>query len=184
MTPRSHAWLIFALALPAAGCVSRPADQTRGQVVDELQKELINPPGTEQIYRTWQYSQGVRAGRTLWVSGQVGVDSETGEIPDDAESQSRLALQNLENVISEAGGSMSDIVELVTYHTDMREFETFAGVKSEFFPEGFPAWTAVGVTALVDPRARVEVRATVVIGSGPALEEPLDEDDPAPETGT
>jgi reactive intermediate/imine deaminase len=155
-----------------------------GTAADELQKELINPPGSEDIYRTWQFSQGVRSGRMLWVSGQLGVDAETGTVPEDVESQARLALRNLEGVISEAGGSLSDVVELVTYHTDMREFETFARVKQEFFREGFPAWTAVGVAALAEPRFKIEVRATAVIGSGPAIQEPLEEDESAPLTDT
>ena len=174
---------VLALAVLAAGCTPRAAEEPLA-AVDELQKELINPPGSEEIYRTWQRSQGVRSGRMLWVSGQVGIDPETGTVPEDVESQARFALRNLEGVIAEAGGSLSDVVELVTYHTDMREFEAFARVKGEFFTEGYPAWTAVGVTALADPRFRVEVRGTVVIGSGPALEEPLEEDEPAAPTGT
>jgi len=174
---------VLTMAAIAAGCTPRPVDR-EASAVDELQKELINPPGSEEIYRHWQFSQGVRSGRMLWVSGQVGVDPATGTVPADLETQARLALRNLEGVISEAGGSLSDVVELVTYHTDMRDFETFARVKGEFFTEGFPAWTAVGVAALGDPRFKIEVRATVVIGSGPALEEPLEEDEPEPATGT
>ncbi len=180
---RLHALLPLAAMLLLFGCTPRAADDA-GQVVDELQKELINPPGTEDVYRNWQYSQGVRSGRTIWVSGQVGYDPETGEVPDSLEAQARLAFRHLEDVIAEAGGSLSDVVELVTYHTDMRDLEAFAAVKREFFTEGYPAWTAVGVTALADPRCRVEIRATAVIGSGPALEEPLEEDDSQPDTGT
>lgn len=180
--PGRLAWLLLAAAALAAGCTRRPAEEA--VAVDELQKELINPPGSEEIYRTWQFSQGVRSGRMLWVSGQVGVDPESGTVPEDVEAQARFALRHLEGVIAEAGGSLSDVVELVTYHTDMREFEAFSRVKQEFFTEGFPAWTAVGVAALGDPRFKIEVRATVVIGSGPALEEPLEEDEPGPPTGT
>jgi enamine deaminase RidA (YjgF/YER057c/UK114 family) len=75
-------------------------------------------------------------------------------------------------------------VEIVSYHTDMREFPAFARVKSEYFVDGFPAWSAVGVTALIDPRARIEIRATVVIGSGPAIEEPLEEEESVPQAET
>lgn len=173
----------LALALLAGACTPRPADETPA-AVDEMQKELINPPGSEEIYRAWGFSQGVRSGRTLWVSGQVGVDPATGTVPEDVESQARFALRNLEGVIAEAGGSLSDVVELVSYHTDMRELEAFIRVKGEFFTEGHPAWTAVGVAALADARLRVEVRATAVIGSGPAIGEPLDEEEPAPPAGT
>lgn len=184
-TIRTCASRITALALAAiaAGCTSRPAEEPLA-AVDELQKELINPPGSEEIYRTRQLSQGVRSGRLLWVSGQVGIDPESGDVPEDVETQARFALRHLESVIAEAGGSLTDVVELVSYHTDMRELAAFERVKAEFFTEGHPAWTVVGVAALADPRFRIEVRATAVLGSGPALEEPLEEDEPATQTGT
>jgi enamine deaminase RidA (YjgF/YER057c/UK114 family) len=82
------------------------------------------------------------------------------------EAQSRLAFQNLQKVISEAGGSLEDVVELVTFHTSMADMKVFSKVKSEFFPENYPAWTAVGVTELALPSLLIEVRATAVIGSG------------------
>jgi reactive intermediate/imine deaminase len=186
MTPRLRRRTIAALVCTAmacgalAGCGSR-AHRT-SDAPDALQKVLVNPPGSEETYHTWQYSQGVRSGHTLWVSGQVGYDPDTGEVPDDVEAQCRFALQNLEDVIEEAGGTLDDVVELVTYHTDMKDFPVFEKVKEEFFESGYPAWTAVGVTALADPALKIEVRATVVIGSGPAKEEP--EEDSAPGTDT
>jgi len=127
----------------------------------------INPPGTEKIYRTMQFSQGVRVGNTMWVSGQVGM-GEDGTIGEGIEAQARLAFQNLERVLTEAGGSLKDIVDLVTFHTSMKDIRGFMKVKSEFIPEKYPAWTAVGVTELVLPQLLVEVRATAVIGSGSA----------------
>ena len=60
---------------------------------------------------------------------------------------------------------MRDVVELVTYHVDP-DFGTFGRVKDEFFPKDYPAWTALGVTALALPALKVEVRATAVIGAG------------------
>ena len=135
---------VLALAVLAAGCTPRAAEEPLA-AVDELQKELINPPGSEEIYRTWQLSQGVRSGRMLWVSGQVGIDPETGTVPEDVESQARFALRNLEGVIAEAGGSLSDVVELVTYHTDMREFEAFARRRASSSPRATrrgPRWAS------------------------------------------
>ena len=58
------------------------------------------------------------------------------------------------------------MVELITYHLSMDDLHTFAAVKAEFFPENFPAWTVVGVTALALPELLVEVKSTAVIGSG------------------
>jgi enamine deaminase RidA (YjgF/YER057c/UK114 family) len=127
----------------------------------------INPPGTEKIYKTMQFSQGVRVGNIMWVSGQVGM-GEDGTIGEGIEAQARLAFQNLKRVLTEAGGSLADIVDLVTFHTFMKDIRGFMRVKSEFIPDKYPAWTAVGVTELVLPQLLVEVRATAVIGSGAA----------------
>jgi enamine deaminase RidA (YjgF/YER057c/UK114 family) len=128
-------------------------------------KELVNPEGTEKIYKTMQFSQAVRVGDTVWVSGQVGVD-ETFNIAEGIEAQAILAFQNLRRIVEAAGGSMGDIVELVTYHKSMKEIGAFSKVKAEFIPKDYPAWTAVGISELVLPGLLVEIRATVKIGSG------------------
>ena len=128
-------------------------------------KVLINPPGTEKTYERLQFSQAVRAGNMVWVSGQVGID-ETAKAADGIEAQARAAFANLKHVLAEAGASMEDIVELVSYHTTMKGIGKFLKVKVEFIPSDFPAWTAVGVTELVMPELLCEIRATAVIGSG------------------
>jgi enamine deaminase RidA (YjgF/YER057c/UK114 family) len=132
---------------------------------EKRKKELINPPGTEMVYKRMQFSQAVRAGDTVWVSGQVGMD-EKGAVAEGIENQARLAFQNLKRVLSEAGASLADVVELVTFHTSMVEIRGFAKVKAEFIPDNFPAWTAIGIKELVMPQLLVEIRATAVVGSG------------------
>lgn len=128
---------------------------------------LINPPGTEEFYNTWQFSQANRVGDILWVAGQIGIDK-NGQPGATVEQQTRLAFNNLETVLAEAGGSLADVVELVSYHLSMDDLLTFATVKSEFFREDYPAWTVVGVTALALPELLIEVKATAVIGGGAA----------------
>jgi enamine deaminase RidA (YjgF/YER057c/UK114 family) len=127
-------------------------------------RQLINPTGTELIYQSMQFSQAVRVDDTMWVSGQVGMDEQL-HMGEGLDAQARQAFRNLERVLVAAGASLADVVELVTYHTDMDRFSDFARVKSEFFPKDYPAWTAVGVKALVMPGLLVEIRATAVIGS-------------------
>ena len=131
----------------------------------EKKKILVNPPGTEQIYKRMQFSQAVRVGDVVWVSGQVGMD-ELGTVGEGIDAQSRLAFKNLERVLAEAGASLADVVELITFHTAMSDIRGFSKVKAGFIPENFPAWTAVGVKELVMPQLLVEIRATAVIGSG------------------
>ena len=126
---------------------------------------LINPEGTEFIYNTLKFSQAVRVDNTVRVSGQVGMD-EKGAVGETIEGQARMAFQNLKKVLNEAGASMDDIVELVTYHTTMKDMKIFGKVKSEFITDNYPAWTAVGVTELVLPQLKLEIRAVAVVGSG------------------
>jgi enamine deaminase RidA (YjgF/YER057c/UK114 family) len=128
-------------------------------------QQLINPPGTELVYEKMQFSQAVRVGDTLWVSGQTGTD-ENWKAAEGIENQARLAFQGLERVIQAAGGTLDDIVELVTYHTSMKDIRGFSKVKAEFIQADYSAWTAVGVTELVMPGLLVEIKATAVIGSG------------------
>lgn len=135
------------------------------QNTSERKKILVNPPGTEQIYKRMQFSQAVLVGDLVWVSGQVGMD-EQGTVGDGIDAQARLAFKNLERVLAEAGASLADVVELITFHTSMSDIRGFSKVKAGFIPEDFPAWTAVGVKELVMPQLLVEVRATAVIGCG------------------
>ena len=130
-------------------------------------KALINPPGTEEIYKRMKFSQAVRVGDTVWVSGQVGMD-EKGSVGEGIDAQARLAFKNLEHVLAEAGASLADVVDLMTFHTSMADIRGFSKVKAEFIPENYPAWTAVGVTELVMPQLLVEIKAIAVIGSGKA----------------
>jgi len=141
------------------------SEQTTEADASDGRKTLVNPKGTEAIYQSMQFSQAVRVGNMVWVSGQVGID-DSFQIGGGIETQARLAFQNLTAVIEEAGGTLADIVELVTYHISMKDMKGFSKVKAEFIPSHYPAWTAVGVTELVLPGLLVEIRATVVIGSG------------------
>ena len=125
---------------------------------------LINPPGTEELYNTWQYSQAVRVGDIVWLAGQIGID-QNGQTGGTIEGQTRQAFINMQAVLAEAGGSLADVVELTTYHLAMDDLHTVATVKAEFFPQDFPAWTVVGVTALALPELLIEVKATAVISS-------------------
>jgi enamine deaminase RidA (YjgF/YER057c/UK114 family) len=128
-------------------------------------KKLVNPPGTEQNCDEWQMSDAVRVGDTIWISGKVGIDQD-GIGKEGVEQQSRKAFQRLQHSLANAGATIDDIVELVTYHVSMGDLDTFRKVKSEFIHCNFPAWTAVGVTELFAPEALIEIKATAVVGCG------------------
>ena len=72
----------------------------------------------------------------------------------------------IDRILREAGSSLDDVVEIVSYHVSMAELEKFRKVKSEFLTKNFPAWTAIGVEELVFPGLLIEIKATAVVGSG------------------
>ena len=69
------------------------------------------------------YSQAVRADNLIFVSGQLGIDPVSGEMPDSVEEQARLALKNLDAILTEAGSSAADVVKATVLLADMGDFE-------------------------------------------------------------
>ena len=131
-----------------------------------MKRKLVNPKETQPMYDAFHFSQANRVGDTIWVSGQVGIDSSLSPAAGMA-AQARLAFEGLKRTLAEAGASLDDVVELTTFHIDLRgEMDEFASLKDEYFPRNYPAWTAVGVTQLALPDLRVEVRAVAIAGAG------------------
>ena len=129
-------------------------------------RQVINTPSTQAMYDTYHFAAATRVGDVIWVSGQVGIDAamKTGK---GMEEQAQLAFQNLQSVLRAAGATLDDVVELVTFHTDLRgEMPAFSKVKDAFFTERYPSWSAVGVAQLAMPELCVEIRAVAVAGSG------------------
>ena len=107
------------------------------------------------------YSQAIRAGDTVYLAGQIGLDAQTGELADGVEQQTRVALRNLAAVLAVADLDLSDVVSTTVYLTDLNDFAVMNAVYAEAFPELAPARATVGVAAL--PRgARVEISAIAV----------------------
>lgn len=131
-----------------------------------LKRQSINPPHTQAIYDTFHFSQATRVGDMIWVSGQVGIDASmtpAGGI----EAQAHTAFQNLSSVLEAAGANLSDVVELMTFHTELQaDMQAFAQVKDEYFPDRYPSWSAVGISQLALPGLRVEIRAVAIAGCG------------------
>lgn len=112
------------------------------------------------------YSQAVRAGDTVYLSGQIPLDPKTMELVGGSiDIQIRRVFDNLEAVATAAGGSLQDIVKLNVYLTDLGNFATVNEVMAAHFTEPYPARAAVGVSAL--PKgAQVEVDAVMVLPRG------------------
>jgi reactive intermediate/imine deaminase len=105
------------------------------------------------------YSQAVRRGNFLFLSGQIPLDPATGQLVDgDISTQTRRVFDNLRAVVTAAGGSFDDVVRVGIYVTDLNDFAAVNAVMAENFQAPFPARSTIEVSGL--PRgARVEVDA-------------------------
>lgn len=112
------------------------------------------------------YSQAVAVGDTVYLSGQIALDPATMEmITGDMKAQIRRVFDNLKAVAEAAGGSLSDVVKLNVYLTDLANFPLVNEVMATYFNEPYPARAAVGVAAL--PRnAGVEMDGVMVLTRG------------------
>ena len=109
------------------------------------------------------YSQAVRKGDTLYLSGQIGMVPATGELVSaDVKEQTGQALANMKAVLAEAGASPADVVKVTVFIVDMADFQAVNSVYSETFGSDAPARSCVAVAALPQG-ARVEVEAIAVL---------------------
>jgi reactive intermediate/imine deaminase len=110
------------------------------------------------------YSQAVRAGDTVYLSGQIAFDPATKElITGDIEAEIRRVFENLKAVAEAAGGSLAQAVKVNVYLTDLTHFAKVNEIMAQYFPQPYPARAAVGVASL--PRgARVEAECILYLG--------------------
>jgi reactive intermediate/imine deaminase len=95
------------------------------------------------------YSQAVRAGNTVYLSGQIPLDPASGElVAGDMEAQVRRVFENLKAVAEAAGGNLSHVAKLNVYLTDLAHFALVNRVMAEYFTQPYPARAAIGVAAL------------------------------------
>ena len=109
------------------------------------------------------YSQAVRAGDTVYLSGQIPLDPATGElVAGDFEAQARRVFDNLRAVATAAGGSLGDAVRVTIYLVDLGRFPVVNAVMAEYFSEPWPARVTIGVASL--PKgAQVEVDCVLAL---------------------
>ncbi|MDR5902561.1 RidA family protein [Halomonas icarae] len=110
------------------------------------------------------YSQAIKAGNTVYLSGQIPLDPATMElVSDDFEAQARQVFTNLRAVCEEAAGSLQDIVKLNLYLVDLGQFAVVNAMMEEFFEKPYPARAAIGVKAL--PKgAQFEAEGVMILG--------------------
>ncbi len=109
----------------------------------------INPPG---VSPNPALSPGVRVGELLFISGNVANDANGNLVgPGDCEAQTRQVMSNIRTIAEAAGASMSDVVKITCFLTDVNDYAAYGRVRSETFSNSPPARSTVIVAALVRP---------------------------------
>ena len=126
-----------------------------------MSKSVISTPQAPSAIGT--YSQAVRCGDTIYLSGQIGLDPKTMQLVEGIDAQVRRLFDNLQAVAAAAGGSLDDAAKLTIYLTDLAHFARVNEIMAAYFKQPYPARAAIGVASL--PRgALVEADAILVIG--------------------
>lgn len=125
-----------------------------------MNKEIIKTDNAPQAIGT--YSQAVKVNNTIFLSGQIGLDPKTMQLVDGIENQIHQVFKNISEVVKASGGSMSKIVKLNIYLTDLGHFATVNEIMKQYFSEPYPARAAVGVASLPKD-ALIEADGFVVI---------------------
>jgi reactive intermediate/imine deaminase len=124
-----------------------------------MSKQIIHSDDAPAAIGT--YSQAIRSGDFVFLSGQIPLDPETMEIVDgDFEARARRVFDNLKAVAGAAGGNLNQIVKLTIFLTDLSNFATVNSVMEDYFDKPYPARAAVGVASL--PKG-VDVEADAIL---------------------
>lgn len=124
-----------------------------------MSREIISTDKAPQAIGT--YSQAVKAGNTVYLSGQIPLDPQTMELVEgDMRAQIVRVFDNLSAVATAAGGSLADVAKLNVFLTDLSHFPLVNEVMAEYFSEPYPARAAIGVAAL-PKSAQVEMDAVL-----------------------
>ena len=115
------------------------------------------------FHRQTHIPAAVAVGGRIHVTGHTGT-LEDGTFPDGAEAQMRQTFRNIALTLAEAGATWDDVVEITTYHVDLdAQRELVLRVAGEFLSDPYPAWTAVGIDALFEPDAQVEISCIALV---------------------
>jgi reactive intermediate/imine deaminase len=128
-----------------------------------MKKAIIRTPDAPAAIGT--YSQAVKVGNTVYLSGQIPLDPASGEmVTGEVRVQITRVFDNLVAVARAAGGSLQDVVKLNVFLTDLKNFPQVNEIMAQYFQEPYPARAAIGVAAL--PRgAQVEMDAIIVLAA-------------------
>jgi enamine deaminase RidA (YjgF/YER057c/UK114 family) len=142
----------------------RRADLTnRTKEMTMAEREAVIPEGQQRTYDRFHFAPAFRVGDTIHVSGVIGVGAD-GKLPGTPAAEFANVFAGLATTLEAAGAAMSDIVDMTSFHTDLPDsLGEFMAAKDAAIAEPYPAWTAIGCTALAMPGALVEVKVTAIV---------------------
>ncbi len=111
-----------------------------------MKKDIINTHNAPQAISC--YSQAIKVGNTIYLSGQIGLDPNTMHLNEGFTAQTHQVFKNLQAVCVASGGSLANIVKLNLYMTDLANFVELNQIMAEYFAEPYPARAAIGVNQL------------------------------------
>jgi 2-iminobutanoate/2-iminopropanoate deaminase len=114
------------------------------------------------------YSAAVitEGGKTVWLAGQTATVDDSGKpLADDFEGQVRQIFKLLNATLENAGGKLSDMVQMTVFITDVRYGDRLTQIRREIFGDNFPGRALITITALANPDAKIEIQGHAVIGS-------------------
>lgn len=121
-----------------------------------MSTETIVTAGSQPMYDRFHFADATVSDGFIFCSGAIGAG-----VDGPAQEEFRGAWKKIGEVLEQAGASYTDIVEYTSYHVGLQEhMADFMAVRDEFISEPWPAWTAIGITELAMPGARVEIRVT------------------------
>jgi len=131
-------------------------------------RKLIVPPGLEAVYEKFHYAPGILVGDTLYISGQVGRDKDL-KVVEGAEAQFTQAFENVGAVLTAAGATFDDVIEMETWFVEsMSDLALFMQVKDRYFTKTYPTWTGFAVKGCSMPGLLVEIKCKAILGLTPA----------------
>lgn len=123
-----------------------------------MARDVILPEQDQASYTNFHFAPAVRSSGLVICSGQIGTNPD-GSIPDSPEDEFRNAWAAVGRILEQAGLGYENIIESTTFHVGLQDhLGAFMKVRDEVITEPWPAWTAIGISELAVPGARVEIR--------------------------
>jgi enamine deaminase RidA (YjgF/YER057c/UK114 family) len=132
--------------------------------VPSIAKDFVK--GDNPQLRGYSLSVTTEGGKIVWLGGQTAsVDDNGKSLADDFEGQVRQVFHLMEKTLEKSGGKLSDLVQMTVFITDIRNGLKLTDVRRQILGDNFPGSALITITALQDPRAKVEIQGYAVIGS-------------------